>query len=124
MSCSSSEVNFRHNRVLRPFEVRAVAEGEDALVQEGELPPPEADASGQTVSVPVSPSDVLTMFFQVRISLSHWFVYVVRFKCSTYVKMTILIWNAQAEGTMADAAIPTVTSALEVFFLQLFLIID
>uniref|UniRef100_A0A7N0UND6 Uncharacterized protein n=1 Tax=Kalanchoe fedtschenkoi TaxID=63787 RepID=A0A7N0UND6_KALFE len=50
-----------------------------ASVEEETLPPEVAD---QPVSVPVSPSDVLTMFFQ-------------------------------AEGTMNETAIPTVTKALE-----------
>ncbi|XP_022861891.1 uncharacterized protein LOC111382218 [Olea europaea var. sylvestris] len=63
--------------------IRSVAEEEETLVSEAEASPPPADATTeQTVSVPVSPSDVLTMFFL-------------------------------AEGSMTDAAIPTVTKALE-----------
>lgn len=75
-------------RKLRSF----VAAAEDeTLVPEAEqqadeaassTPPPPAATTDQTVSVTVSPSDILTMFFQ-------------------------------AEGTMNETAIPTVTKALE-----------
>lgn len=52
-----------HSRLVK---VRAVAEEEETLVP-GEVtaPPDEAAAPDQTVSVAVSPSDVLKMFFQV-----------------------------------------------------------
>ncbi|XP_073278363.1 uncharacterized protein [Primulina huaijiensis] len=66
----------------RPTKLRALAEEEETLVPEQEFPSP-AVTTDQTVSVAVSPSDILTMFFQ-------------------------------AEGAMADSAIPTVTKALEV----------
>ncbi|KAK6155162.1 hypothetical protein DH2020_009410 [Rehmannia glutinosa] len=83
ISCNSSVVKLNKHGKSRPTKVRAVAEEEETLVPEGETsPPPAAAAPDQTVSVPVSPSDVLTMFFQ-------------------------------AEGTMADAAIPVVTTGLE-----------
>ncbi|CAI9777350.1 unnamed protein product [Fraxinus pennsylvanica] len=63
--------------------IRSVAEEEETLVSVAEAsPPPAAATTDQTVSIPVSPSDVLTMLFQ-------------------------------AEGSMTDAAIPTVTKALE-----------
>ncbi|KZV57708.1 metal ion binding protein [Dorcoceras hygrometricum] len=73
----SGKCNFR-----RPTRLRALAEEEETLVPQQESPSP-AVTSDQTVSVSVSPSDILTMFFQ-------------------------------AEGAMADSAIPTVTKALEV----------
>ncbi|KAG8384787.1 hypothetical protein BUALT_Bualt04G0154800 [Buddleja alternifolia] len=82
-SAISSVVKFNKHSSFRPTKVRAVAEEEETLIPEEETsPPPAAAASDQTVSVPVSPSDVLNMLFQ-------------------------------AEGTMADAAVPAVTKALE-----------
>ncbi|KAL1538604.1 hypothetical protein AAHA92_27330 [Salvia divinorum] len=80
ISCNSSL--FKHPNSRRVI-VRAVAEEEGTLTPEEEASPPAADAAAdQTVSVAVSPSDVLTMLFQ-------------------------------AEGTMSDAAVPTVTKALQ-----------
>ncbi|KAL2240489.1 uncharacterized protein LOC105177167 [Sesamum indicum] len=72
ISCISSN---KHS-FLRPTKVRAVAEEEETAS------PPASAVPDQPVSVAVSPSDVLTMFFQ-------------------------------AEGTMADSALPAVTKALE-----------
>ncbi|KAL0350972.1 UNVERIFIED_CONTAM: hypothetical protein Sradi_4246400 [Sesamum radiatum] len=61
ISCISSN---KHS-FLRPTKVRAVAEEEEALVPEEETaPPPASAAPDQPVSVAVSLSDVLTMFFQ------------------------------------------------------------
>ncbi|KAL2528815.1 Heavy metal transport/detoxification superfamily protein [Forsythia ovata] len=60
-------------RFLRPTKIRAVAEEEETLVPEAEAqqeteasPPPAAATPDQTVSVPVSTSDVLTMLFQAE----------------------------------------------------------
>ncbi|KAK4417734.1 hypothetical protein Salat_2186100 [Sesamum alatum] len=79
----SFAISSNKHSFLRPTKVRAVAEEEEALVPEEETsPPPASAAPDQPVSVAVSPSDVLTMFFQ-------------------------------AEGTMADSAVPAVTKALE-----------
>lgn len=72
--------SFLSKKKLSNFnKIRSVAEeetviAEDTTINQGEVEP--------TVSVPVSPSDILTMFFQ-------------------------------AEGTMSEAAIPSVTSALQ-----------
>ncbi|KAI3462983.1 hypothetical protein Pfo_019646 [Paulownia fortunei] len=68
ISCTSSGVKFNKHSFLGPSKVRAVAEEEDILVpeQETSLPPAAAPAPDQTVSVAVSPSDVLTMFFQAE----------------------------------------------------------
>lgn len=66
VSCISSVVKFNKQGYLRPTKVRAVAEEEETAVPEEETSPPAAAAApDQTVSVAVSPSDVLTMFFQV-----------------------------------------------------------
>ncbi|KAK4393030.1 GPI ethanolamine phosphate transferase 1, partial [Sesamum angolense] len=63
VSCISSN---KHS-FLRPTKVRAVAEEEEALVPEEETaPPPASAAPDQPVSVAISPSDVLTMFFQAE----------------------------------------------------------
>ncbi|KAL0343963.1 UNVERIFIED_CONTAM: hypothetical protein Sangu_1283700 [Sesamum angustifolium] len=63
ISCISSN---KHS-FLRPTKVRAVAEEEEALVPEEETAtPPASAAPDQPVSVAVSPSDVLTMFFQAE----------------------------------------------------------
>ncbi|KAK6913156.1 hypothetical protein RJ641_022757 [Dillenia turbinata] len=106
LSCSSSSsfsssrptINFHVNRIrkfhshlafgkiTRPFrKLRSVEE--ETLIPEAEensavVEEERQTQTDQTVSVPVSPSDILTMFFQ-------------------------------AEGTIADSAIPTVTKALE-----------
>ncbi|KAI7731158.1 hypothetical protein M8C21_006566 [Ambrosia artemisiifolia] len=66
------QTRFLHLKKIRC----SVAEEEQTLVHEQDV------ESTVTVTVPVSPSDVLTMFFQ-------------------------------AEGTMSEATIPSVTSALE-----------
>lgn len=89
-----------------------MAEEEETLVSEEETSPPPADAvPDQTVSVPVSPSDVLTMLFQVfSFSLSLKIVYEVFDELSEWN----LFWNVQAEGTMVDSAVPVITKALEV----------
>lgn len=63
----SSALKFRRNP--RRAIVRAVAEEEGTLIPDEEAAPPAADAAAETVSVSVSPSDVLTMFFQVFIFL-------------------------------------------------------
>ncbi|KAL8475557.1 hypothetical protein ACS0TY_028276 [Phlomoides rotata] len=63
-SAISSVVKLRYSR---PVKVRAVAEEEETLVAgEETAPPDEAAAPDQTVSVAVSPSDVLKMFFQAE----------------------------------------------------------
>lgn len=67
VTCTSSGVSFNKRRLLRPSKLRAVAEEEGILVPEQETSPPDAAAPDQTVSVAVSPSDVLTMFFQVGV---------------------------------------------------------
>ncbi|EYU34701.1 hypothetical protein ABFS82_11G127400 [Erythranthe guttata] len=69
VSCSSSVMKFSKHSLLRSLKVKAVAEEESTLVSEEDtLPPPAAAAAvpDPTVSVPVSPSDVLTMFFQAE----------------------------------------------------------
>ncbi|GFP98889.1 hypothetical protein PHJA_002032800 [Phtheirospermum japonicum] len=67
ISCNSSVVKFNKHGKLGLTTVRAVAEEEETLVPEEETPPsPAAAISDQTVSVAVSPSDVLTMFFQAE----------------------------------------------------------
>ncbi|KAH6830234.1 hypothetical protein C2S53_000203 [Perilla frutescens var. hirtella] len=67
ISCISSPLKFSKQRNSRRTIVRAVAEEEETLVTEEETSAPAADAaSDQTVSVAVSPSDVLTMFFQAE----------------------------------------------------------
>ncbi|XP_073157512.1 uncharacterized protein [Henckelia pumila] len=76
ISCIYSVPKTNKCNSRRPTRSRALAEEEETLV-------PEAATTDQTVSVSISPSDVLNMFFQ-------------------------------AEGAMADAAIPSVTKALEV----------
>ncbi|XP_025885353.1 uncharacterized protein [Solanum lycopersicum] len=78
-SCSSSSVKakvpLRTTRICSATE----EDGATAVAEEESAAPTTSD---QTVSVSVSPSDVLTMFFQ-------------------------------AEGTMNEAAIPSVTNSLE-----------
>ncbi|KAL6518860.1 hypothetical protein OROHE_017613 [Orobanche hederae] len=65
ISCSSSVVKFNKHGKLRP--IRAASEEEKTIVpEEGTSPPLSAATSDQTVSVAVSPSDVLTMFFQAE----------------------------------------------------------
>lgn len=65
ISCAQFSVRFNGSR-FSP-KLRAVAEGEEATItSEQEASPPEAETSDQTVSVAVSPSDVLTMFFQAE----------------------------------------------------------
>ncbi|KAL2505126.1 Heavy metal transport/detoxification superfamily protein [Abeliophyllum distichum] len=60
-------------RFLRPTKIRSVAEEEETLVPEDEAQqeteasqPPDDATPDQTVSVPVSTSDVLTMFFRAE----------------------------------------------------------
>ncbi|CAI9111085.1 OLC1v1011221C1 [Oldenlandia corymbosa var. corymbosa] len=91
-SCSSAyacpSLRFSRPRKLRSFVVAAAAEVEETLDAESGAAQPEGDVvspattTDQTVSVTVSPSDVLTMLFQ-------------------------------AEGSISDAAIPSVSKALE-----------
>lgn len=70
----SSALKFQRNP--RRAVVRAVAEEEGTLIPEEEAAPPAADAAAeQTVSVAVSPSDVLTMFFQVGFFFSFGFCF-------------------------------------------------
>ncbi|KAL3632158.1 hypothetical protein CASFOL_025142 [Castilleja foliolosa] len=67
ISCNSSAVKFNKHNKSRFTKIRAVEEEQETLVQEEETPPPPAAAlSDQTVSVAVSPSDLLTMFFQAE----------------------------------------------------------
>ncbi|KAL3624209.1 hypothetical protein CASFOL_033025 [Castilleja foliolosa] len=67
ISCNSLAVKFNKHAKLRSSKVRAVAEEEETLVPEEETPPsPASEVSDQAVSVAVSPSDVLKMFFQAE----------------------------------------------------------
>nr|AGT97349.1 EG2771 [Manihot esculenta] len=81
---TKSKFPFSHVTKLRSVEeeTQIPEEEEQQQAQEQEEEPVQEGPEQQTVSVPVSPSDILTMFFQ-------------------------------AEGTMNETAIPTVTSALE-----------
>ncbi|KAK9925227.1 hypothetical protein M0R45_033557 [Rubus argutus] len=74
---------LRNSRSRSPTILRS-AEEETLIPAEEQVPEEEAtaDQQEQSVSVPVSPSDTLTMFFQ-------------------------------ADGTLSDAAVPSVTKALE-----------
>lgn len=66
-SVISSALKSSKQQISRRTIVRAVAEEEGTLVSEEETSPPPADAApDQTVSVAVSPSDVLTMLFQAE----------------------------------------------------------
>ncbi|KAL3813769.1 hypothetical protein ACJIZ3_015037 [Penstemon smallii] len=63
ISSISSALTFdKHSFLKHTTKVRAVAEDEETLVPEQEISP----SQDHTVSVPVSPSDVLTMFFQAE----------------------------------------------------------
>ncbi|KAL3629254.1 hypothetical protein CASFOL_026476 [Castilleja foliolosa] len=67
ISCNSSAGKFSKHDKSRSTKLRAVEEEQETLVQEEETPPPPAaGVSDQTVSVAVSPSDLLTMFFQAE----------------------------------------------------------
>ncbi|KAJ9135267.1 hypothetical protein P3X46_032473 [Hevea brasiliensis] len=80
---AKSKISFSHVTKLRSVEEETqIPEEEQPQPQEQEQEPVQEGPEQQTVSVPVSPSDTLTMFFQ-------------------------------AEGTMNETAIPTVTNALE-----------
>lgn len=65
ISCISSTASFSKYGYSTRTKVRAVAEEGETLVSEEDTSPPPDAAVDQTVSVAVSPSDVLTMFFQV-----------------------------------------------------------
>ncbi|KAL3526022.1 hypothetical protein ACH5RR_014394 [Cinchona calisaya] len=84
-NCSSILRELPRTRKLRSFVASAEEEAPEEVGPEGDdasSTPPPAATTDQTVSVTVSPSDVLTMFFQ-------------------------------AEGTMNETVIPTVSKALE-----------
>ncbi|KAL4577212.1 hypothetical protein LXL04_013317 [Taraxacum kok-saghyz] len=78
-SYPNSSVSKKNLSILK--KIRSVAEDTVIPEQEEDISSNQGEAEA-TVSVPVSPSDILTMFFQ-------------------------------AEGTMSEGAIPSVTSALQ-----------
>ncbi|CAN0924440.1 Ribonuclease HI [Linum grandiflorum] len=74
---------------------------QDTLISEGDEPAPSQEESATSVSVPVSPSDTLTMYFEFVAFISEHIVWLA------------LILGSAPKGTMNDSAIPTVTKRLE-----------
>ncbi|RWW38464.1 hypothetical protein BHE74_00056294 [Ensete ventricosum] len=100
--------------------LKAVAEGEAAASEEEQAAETVAAAAttaeeeeDATVAVPVSPSDMLTMFFQVPLFQSLFSVCAlkIRFFCGCFIWFRCA--DLKAEGTMDESAISGVSKAFE-----------